>query len=162
MDSNNIKILLNKYWEGDSSLLEEAKLRAYFKRADIAEDLKPYQPLFQFFHSEHEKYLNEDFDQKLIQNLQSADKPVSKVRRLPYYLMRVAAACLLLLSVYFVINQNFSKPDDSIADHEVLSPEDAYAQTKAALLLVSSKLKKGTDKANEGMAQINKATGVIK
>ena len=163
MDSNKVKILLEKYWDGESSLEEETQLRAYFQGNQIEDELKPYQPLFQFFHVEHEKHLTTDFDEKLIQNLQRTEREAPRVRSLPYYLVRIAAVGLLLIAAYFVVENNFSEPvKDRVAMTEEMSPEEAYAQTKAALLLVSAKLNKGTDMANKGLKQVNKATGVIK
>lgn len=161
MDYNNIRKLLDKYWEGESSIQEETQLRDFFTSADVPEDLKTYQPLFQFFQLEQDKNLNGDFDQRLIQELKSSEKPTVKVRRLPYYLMRVAAAGLLLFSIYFVNQQWNQAPYESVASEE-MTPEEAYAQTKQALLLVSAKMNKGTDVANDGLSKMNKATHVIK
>jgi hypothetical protein len=161
MDYNNIRKLLDKYWEGESSLQEETQLREFFTGTDVPEDLKTYQPLFQFFQMEQDKNLNGDFDQRLIQELKSSEKPTAKVRRLPYYLMRVAAAGLLLFSIYFV-NEQWNQDSYEAAASEEMTPEEAYAQTKQALLLVSAKMNKGTDVANDGMSKMNKATHVIK
>ncbi len=163
MDYNNIRKLLDKYWEGQSSVEEEIQLRDFFSGTDVPEDLKSYQPLFQFFQMEQDKKLNDDFDKKLIQKLESSEKPTAKVRRLPYYLMRIAAAGLLLFSIYFVSQQGPFKPDQTeVANYDEMTPEEVYAQTKQALLLVSAKLNKGTDVANEGMSKMHKATSVIK
>ncbi len=161
MDYNNIRKLLDKYWEGESSVQEEAQLRDFFAGTEIPEDLKPYRPLFQFFKMEQDKKLNGNFDEKLIQQLESSDKPVSNVRKLPYYLMRVAATGLLLFSIYFV-NQQWNQSANETVAVEELTPEEVYEQTKEALLLVSAKLNKGTDVANDGMSKMNKATRVIK
>ena len=161
MDYNNIRKLLDKYWEGESSRLEETQLREFFAGSDVPEDLKTYQPLFQFFQIEQDKNLNGDFDQRLIEQLKSSEKPKAKVRKLPYYLMRVAAAALLLFSIYFV-NQQWNQDNYDPVVVEEMTPEEVYEQTKAALLLVSAKLNKGTSVANDGMAKMNKATRVIK
>ena len=162
MDYNNIRKLLDKYWEGESSLQEESQLRSFFAGDNIPEDLKAYQPLFQFFQLEQDKNLNEDFDQRLIQELTSAEKPAPKVRRLPYFLMRVAAVGILLISIYFVGQQWSDSSHTTVAETEEMTPEEVYAQTKEALLLVSTKLNKGTSVANDGMSKMNKATRVIK
>ena len=163
MDYNNIRKLLDKYWEGESSIEEESQLRSFFSGDDIPEDLKPYQPLFQFFQLEQDKNLNVDFDQRLIQELKSSEKPTAKVRSLPYYLMRVAAVGILLISIY-IGGQIVSSGDsfETVAETEEMTPEEVYAQTKEALLLVSAKLNKGTSVANDGMSKMNKATRVIK
>ncbi len=49
---NNINNILAKYWEGQSSLEEEAQLRSYFLSNEVAEEHKEYVPLFQFYASE--------------------------------------------------------------------------------------------------------------
>lgn len=162
MDYNNIRKLLDKYWEGESSLQEETQLRDFFAGNDIPEDLKPFQSLFQLFQLEQDKKLNADFDKKLMQQLQSSDKPVAKVRTLSFYLVRIAAAGLLLISIYWVSQQAPFKTDETIVTAEEMTPEEVYAQTKQALMLVSAKLNKGTDIANNGMSKMAKATSVIK
>jgi hypothetical protein len=161
MDYNNIRKLLDKYWEGESSLQEETQLRDFFAGNNVPEDLKSYQPLFQFFQMEQKKNLNGDFDERLIQQLESSQNATAKVRNLPYYLMRVAAAGLLLFSIYFV-NEQWNQAQYEAVASEEMTPEEVYAQTKQALLLVSSKLNKGTDVVNDGMSKMNKATHVIK
>jgi tRNA G46 methylase TrmB len=45
----DIKALLEKYFEGLTSLEEEQALREYFQGEKIDPELKIYQPLFQFF-----------------------------------------------------------------------------------------------------------------
>ena len=163
MDYNNIRKLLDKYWEGESSVQEEIQLREFFNGTEVPEDLKSYQPLFQFFKMEQDKRLDEDFDKRLIQQLESSEKPSAKIRRLPFYLLRIAAAGLLLFSVYFVSQQPPFKTDKAIVtNYDEMTPEEVYAQTKQALLLVSAKLNKGTDVANDGLSKMNKATSVIK
>lgn len=162
MDYNQIRALLDKYWKGESSVREEAQLRDFFSQDDIPEDLKPFQPLFMFFASEQEMKMDESFDEKLFQKLDSSQKPGAKIRRMPYYLLRIAAAVLLLVSVYFVAEQGFLKPGQEIAAEEEMTPEEVYAHTKEALLLVSAKMNKGTSLANTGMSKMAKATSVIK
>lgn len=162
MDYNNIRKLLDKYWEGETSLQEETQLRDFFTGNDIPEDLKPYQSLFQFFQLEQDKKLNADFDKKLMEQLQSSDKPVAKVRTLSFYLVRIAAVGLLLISIYWVSQQAPFKSAETAVAAEEMTPEEVYAQTKQALLLVSAKLNKGTDVANNGMSKMAKATSVIK
>jgi hypothetical protein len=161
MDYNNIRKLLDRYWEGESSLQEETQLRDFFAGTNVPEDLKPYQPLFQFFQMEQEKKLDGDFDERLVQKLETAEKPEVKIRKLPYYLMRIAAAGLLLFSIYFV-NEQWNQPSYESMAAEEMTPEEVYAQTKQALLLVSAKLTKGTNVVNDGMSKMNKATHVIK
>jgi hypothetical protein len=50
--SKNIEMLIEKYFEGFTSLKEEQQLRKYFQRKKIPEHLKTYKPVFMFFDSE--------------------------------------------------------------------------------------------------------------
>ena len=50
----NINSILEKYFEGKTSLKEEELLRKYFRQDDIPENLKQYKPLFNFFFEERE------------------------------------------------------------------------------------------------------------
>jgi hypothetical protein len=47
-----IKILLEKYFEGETSLWEEQQLRDYFSSQTIDAELVEYAPLFQYFKTE--------------------------------------------------------------------------------------------------------------
>ena len=51
---NNIKILIEKYFEGLTSLDEEQQLRDYFRQENVPQELEMYKPLFQYFVSERE------------------------------------------------------------------------------------------------------------
>jgi hypothetical protein len=51
---DNIKLLMEKYLEGLTSLDEEQKLRAYFQRENVPQEWKMYQPIFQYFTAERD------------------------------------------------------------------------------------------------------------
>jgi len=63
MKKENIQDLLNKYFEGESSLLEEKQLRHYFLFEDIATEFKNYKFLFTAFEE----------DKKIISMLEEED-----------------------------------------------------------------------------------------
>jgi len=52
--NNDINVLIEKYFEGLTSLDEEQRLRDYFRQENIPQDLEMYKPLFQYFTSERE------------------------------------------------------------------------------------------------------------
>jgi hypothetical protein len=52
METENIKQLLNLYFDGQTSLSEERLLHDYFRRRRVAEELKPYRPMFRYFDTE--------------------------------------------------------------------------------------------------------------
>ncbi len=163
MDSNAIKILLEKYWEGTTSLEEETQLRIYFNGDQVADEFKSFQPLFQFFQLEKEQELPEDFTERVVDNLPE-QKP-ARVYNLRWG-MRIAAAIALIIALAFVIRPYLNEqPETEIVASEageITDAEEAYEELKMALALVSNKFSKGTDKAQTGIVSIRKATKVIK
>lgn len=64
-----MKNLIEKYLNGETSLHEEAELKAYFNSGQVEDSLKEYQPLFQFFENEKQFELSADFDDKLFEKI---------------------------------------------------------------------------------------------
>lgn len=79
----DIDKLLEKYFEGNTSLEEESMLRNYFRQSDIDESHRVYAPLFNFFSSGRKEAAIE-----------------KKKRKIPLYVwLSVAASILLLICV---------------------------------------------------------------
>ena len=171
MDYKRVENLLDKYFNGETEVHEEQQLQNYFNSNEVHEDLLSYQPLFQYFNEEKVLTLSDDFDQKLLQQLSQTENRQFKQRRLYPILMRVAAAAVLAIGVFFAFRQmnqvnqqdqlGYIKATDSTEMKE-MTPEEAYEEVMAALALVSSKLNKGEKKALESLGQIDKATKIIK
>ena len=161
MESENIKKLLEKYWECSASEQEEEKLKEFFTQENVPEEFAEYKPLFQYFHQEKQTKLDESFDEKL--ELKIQESTVLKKRRslwLPN-LMKVAASLLIVLTcAYFYtgdkMNQNQAVLEDTYED-----PEKAYAEVKAALMKVSKNLNQGT-KYVVSIKQINEGVKLFK
>lgn len=86
----DIDKIIEKYFEGETSLAEEQLLRDYFCQPDIKEEHKAYAPMFQFFSTERDSLPEE--------------KTVEKRRRisLPAWIS-IAASIALLIGVYTLI-----------------------------------------------------------
>ncbi|MDR0824258.1 MAG: hypothetical protein LBN74_04140 [Prevotella sp.] len=78
----NIDKLLEKYFEGETTLKEESILRSYFRQTDIEERYKLYAPMFNFFAEERNG--NENATEK-------------KRKKIPLYVWAAIAASLLLV-----------------------------------------------------------------
>ena len=56
-NTEEVKVLLDKYWSGDTTLEEERALKRYFTGPAVAEQLRPMIPLFQTLRQEKELLL---------------------------------------------------------------------------------------------------------
>jgi hypothetical protein len=93
--------LLNKYFDGETSALEEKQLRLYFRSVEIADDLKPYKPLFAYIDEETE-----------LQNAakQADSKQSFSLKRKILYIATAAAACAAILLSINLFNQSQQLP----------------------------------------------------
>lgn len=142
----DIEQLLEKYDNAETSLAEEAQIRAYFAKEEVPAHLESYKLLFQYVsHTKQEQFVKE--------------LPLQPKRTKVYRWISVAAVAVLMLGAYFQMNQKTTLDDLS---HEQLM---AYNQTLEVFNLVSSKLNKGTEnldalnlvssKLNEGAENLN-------
>jgi hypothetical protein len=161
MDYKGIKTLLEKYWNCETSLEEEAQLREYFTGDEVHEDLLEFVPLFQYFKSESEIHISDNFDKKFIDQVEKRRK-TGKRRYLNIY-YKVAAAVILVLFV-FTIHQRFiaiREKATTIVQDTFEDPEKALEETKKALLLVSEKWNKGKTNFVK-LSEFKKAEKVIR
>ncbi|MCB9051863.1 MAG: pyruvate ferredoxin oxidoreductase [Lewinellaceae bacterium] len=162
MDYKVMEQLLDKYFEGETSLQEEGRLREYFQRPEVPEALQPYQPLFQHLEQERTLELGAAFDQKLLQKLETA-RPQAKVRHLGVrsWVLRIAAALAIGFGLWwaYITQDALQAPQQAGIDwskYEVNSPEDAFRLTSTALLKASSELNRGTSTAAHEMDKLKK------
>lgn len=122
MELQPIEHLLEKYDLGKTSLVEEAKLAAFFTQSDVPEHLMHYKILFSYF--SEEKY--HDF---------SSPFKINK-RQNPLKYLSIAASIALLFGL--ILNYN------SVSTPHTQDEIFAYNQTKSALELLSNNFNKGT------------------
>ena len=155
-----MKALLEKYFNGETSLEEEAQLRVYVNDGAVDDDLKVYQPLFQHFTEEQGTALSDDFDDKLMQKIGATEAKLVPMRTWPRLLLRVAAvgAVLLIAMVAIWRPQKPQAQQASIdwSKYEITDERQAYDETVKALRLVSSKLRKGSEKATHEVEKMEK------
>jgi len=150
----NAKNLIEKYFQGETTLEEEARLREYFNQNEAEEFLKPYQPLFQFFEHEKEQTLGSEFDQKLMAQIESPAKvvPIRNWRRTT---LSIAAVAVVLIAAFMLLKPNEPKPHQGATIIEINDPDMAYEETVEALRFLSSKLNKGKQKTEREVAKAN-------
>lgn len=136
MELDNIRLLLDRYFEGETTLEEEKILAAFFASADVPADLQPYRALFGFFAEARELEPKTEVSLPVKRN---------RLRWIP-----VAASVVLLLGAgtfaYFHSEKMPSKQELGTYD----DPEVAYQETQKALKLLSQHVNSGVN----GMAYI--------
>ena len=162
-NQNGIELLVDKYFEGTTTLEDEKELRTYFNKNEIEESLKQYQPLFQYFEKEKAQKVSEDFDKKFFEKVENGDAKIVPIRSFRRRLMRVAAVAAVLIGGY-ILFQPIGIPDTSNrvaidwSVHEVNDEQLAYEETVKALRLLSSKLNKGKNKTAKEVAKAEPVT----
>ena len=137
MDIDN---LLNKYFEGDTSLEEERMLSAYFNQEDLPEHLKELTPMFTYI--EDERVALEALEE--IKGLSPA--PIPTIKRKPMlgrslYISAVAAASIIALFFLFSPGKSDSNGSESYAwinGKRITDKEDVKMFAEKSLENVSS------------------------
>ncbi|MBC35472.1 MAG: hypothetical protein CL663_05465 [Bacteroidetes bacterium] len=164
MNSRRIEILLERYFSGETSLEDEKLLMEYFQGDDIPSHLQSLKGQFEYYSDEKEKeFLDESFDNKIIDLIQSEEeKSVKNTRRMYLYMASgIAASVLILMSLFFKFDPLTKKVEETFSD-----PEMAYNETRKALLLVSQTLNSGLEpmskasKMNTGAEEIEKISSL--
>ena len=176
MESQKIHILLQKYFDAETTIDEENELITYFTSNDVDESLKMYVPMFSGLKElsvDEEANLSDDLMNYI---LESEHKEKLRYRWMWQVVTGVAAAVILvLLAVNFYDSKNTYK--DTFSD-----PQQAYAEACKTLEFVSGKynsglaqlrpvgkienavspLKTGISKVNKGFRQINDVNKKLK
>ena len=139
MDYKYIEQLLERYWQGETTLQEEAILRAFFSQDDVPASLMKYKSLFDC--GLQEETLGDDFDARILDSIGEDEKePKAKVvswssRLMP--LFKAAAVVAILLTIGNAAqapwNYGWDDPQDEYAKYRqqqvdtvnILSPVQA-------------------------------------
>lgn len=136
MDSKRIEELLNRYWNAETSLEEEQQLREYFTGSSIPEHLKETAALFRYFESNKKKSLNDaSFDGTVLSKVSTPKR--SKVVRLVYNTMRIAAGVAVLVVATWFIRDEIRKASPQVMVDTYDDPKLAFEETKKALQMIS-------------------------
>jgi hypothetical protein len=159
MNTSEIETLLDKFYEGNSSLSEEKILREFFQGPDVPAHLEPHQPLFVHYATEMKQGIgNEDFERELTAKLTEKPGERPAIRLQPnrnrfLFISGIAAGILLLIGLFFTFQQDVFK--NRLGQAGTTDPAIAYADASEALMLVSGNL-------NNGLRQVERLQMVDK
>jgi hypothetical protein len=129
MESNRIENLLEKYFDGETSITEENELKKYFSSSNVAPNLEQYKPLFVFFIENKKETLTKKI------NL------ISTKRNITW--LSIAASIVILLGVSIYINANEVKENKELGTYD--DPKEALEATQKALAMLSNHVNTGVE-----------------
>lgn len=126
MDYKYIEQLLERYWECQTTLEEEAILRTFFAQDSVPVELLPYRQLFL---AEHEEQLNvklsDDFDERIIDIIKNQEpvkaRSITLSQRLqPLY--RAAAIVAIFVTLGTAVQKALEPSDAPYPSEVALEP----------------------------------------
>jgi hypothetical protein len=168
MNEEDLKRLIEKYYDGLSTDEDEKALRAFFTLNDSPYGYETEKEIFSFFMESGEvPEPSADFETRIKSsvNMSSGVTRSARVRRILVPLLSAAAGLLILAGSYFFLI-NSHEAEDTFTD-----PRIAYSETMKILMDVSTQLNYGSrslqpvGKINEmkirSLESINKSTLII-
>lgn len=164
-----IQIVVNKYFEGETTLEEEASLQEYFNSGNVAPELQKYQALFAFIKEEKETRTSQGFESQVLAKIKGNSAGLRVVSR-RYQFLRVAAGVALLVGMFFFIQNNLNnKTNITTAEtvtidwskYEVKTEAEAIAETEEAMRILAKAFNRGTKKASKDLKKVGEATKVL-
>lgn len=150
MNTDEIKKLIEKYYEAETTAEDEARLAELLRHGDNSNISPPDREILSFI--ENERAIKMKVPLVSIPIETSTPKDKLKIKWLVYQVAAVAASILLLIGIF----------KKSGSNHEYLLPNTyndpvlAYNETTKALYTVSYKLNSSLEKLNE-LQKIDKA-----
>jgi hypothetical protein len=138
MNTKKIKQLIDKYFDGESSLEEEQQLREYFRRENIPDELKSYAGQFRYFEeqsnqpAEIEPFAKIDFEEKSKAEEGLRRVANNKVNSSFIWPLRIAAGFALLLIGFSA--GHFWGSENTASNQEIASLQFEVRQIKEALV----------------------------
>ena len=155
MDYKDIEQLLERYWQCETSVEEEATLRDFFAKEEVPAHLLRYKNLFVYQQVQQEVGLGKDFDARI---LAEVEPTVVKAKRLTgrfIPLFKAAAVIAIILSLGNVAQHSFSGDDGS-----VLATDTIGKQVTAPSVAISNDVKAEQVLA-DSLARVNHKVQVI-
>lgn len=133
MESAVIEQLLEKYFEGETTLAEEQQLKAYFSSGSVPEHLQEYQPMFAFFKQER------------AQGSAAAMFVQAPQKNSMRYVYAAAAALVLCLGLGYWLMPPTTSQSKTTVYGTYDDPDQAFEATQKALGMLSEQVNVGVN-----------------
>ena len=134
MEFDKIEIILEKYFQGETTIAEENELKKYFSSPNVAQHLQQYQPLFGYFSQVKEQESTQEIPLQ------------TKKRNVAWLSIAASVVVLLGIGTYVYMSEKNTAP--VVAQTELGTyddPEEALAATQKALALLSNNVNVGIE-----------------
>ncbi len=181
MKTNDIKILLEAFYNGETNADEERLLMEYFKGEDVAEELKDEQAIFLAMYEAEpvdvplslelklSSLVNELSEKESKETEKVEMKPQTNRRIMWTWIGSAAAGVAILISagIFFSKSETTIPGEPVVAQQQSGQPEMSEADKKAvkeaedALILLSSKFNKGVNQLAVVSSNIDKTNEIL-
>jgi hypothetical protein len=158
METKEVKVLLQRYFEGETSLEEERLLEEYFASGDVAVELLEYKEFFSGLNELSQSYPDQGINNEIMDYiLEQEFSEKTRYRGLWKTVTGIAAAIILILGGLLIYDQQRSPFKDTYSN-----PDEAYMQAQKTLRYISSKYNSGfvqlskTKSYNKALAELRK------
>lgn len=168
MNEEELKRLIEKYYNGDSTEQEEEILRDYFRKGNVPEGYETEKLIFSYYAESAEiPGPTVDFEARIMAGIDASGRSggLEKLKKYLLPVMSAAAGLLILIGSYFLIVKK-AESGDTFTD-----PNLAYSETIKILRDVSSQLNRSAkvlepvgkinEINNKSFASITKSTGIV-
>ena len=126
-----MEALLEKYFDGETSIAEENELKNYFSSSDVAPHLEQYKPLFGYFIEAKD----ENFEKNIALFF--------KRQRVAWLSIAASVVVLVGVGTYVYFNSNNVKENKELGTYE--DPKEALEATQKALSMLSNNVNVGVE-----------------
>lgn len=167
-DEQKMDQLLERYFQGETSLEEESWIRQQCQRPDLPDQYLPYRSWFTVIEEEANRSLDDSFETELLDRIHRQQRQ-ARVRRLISKPWQVAAAVVLALGLATWMwtsdgASQWTSTSDQIdwSQYEPDSPEEAAQIYRKAMLRVSTGMNTGAAKAANKLEKLEEIGAFFK
>lgn len=148
MDLALVEQLLERYYDGDTTIEEEQQLKAFFAKGEVPAHLKAAQMQFLFLAEDARENMDAAFEDRFMAGVAPKARVIPVAPRFSRLAAGIAAGIFLISGMYIMRQDGGVKHANKPNDQQLM----AYAQAKKSLLAISQRLNKGS----EQVAKISK------
>lgn len=150
MDTDNIRQLLDRYYDGQTSEREEQVLKDYFLQDDVPPQWATDQRLFRQLYGADMPAID-GLEQQLSRQIDSWNRVEKTANRRTRtiglrWMAGIAASLLLLFAIGLLVDRQQKQAQYAVQQDTFDDPRDAYAETQKALMKFSESINKGLNK----------------